>query len=150
VFLASCQKKTIHVCEVWWSRGLFNETPVPSTVHLVGPSQPYADFLSEKLPHQTPFPAGTPFCDTDTCEQNAHWAATCAAKRTNLSLFIVPTGKHFGCATKVPSGTKHHSPTLWAFPVAQPTYRHTCRYVHFRNKNQAGEMAVSTGYFMSL
>jgi hypothetical protein len=40
-----------------------------------------ADFPYEKLQYtrKTLFPAGTPFCDTDASEQNAHWAVTCAA-----------------------------------------------------------------------
>jgi len=45
-------------------------------------------------------------------------------RKLNLSQFIVPTPKYFGCATKVLSATKHHLLTLRAVSVAQPTYRH--------------------------
>jgi hypothetical protein len=35
-------------------------------------------------------------------------------RKLKLSQFIVPTGKYFGCATKVLSQTEHHLPTLRA------------------------------------
>jgi hypothetical protein len=86
----------------------------------------HADFLSEKLISflksyhiKRPFLLGLHFAIRTEC------ALGCNLRRKlNLSQFIVPTGKYFGCATEVLSATKHHLLTLRAVSVAQPTYRH--------------------------
>ena len=135
-----------------WSQvisGLFNETLVPSTVHwsAVPLNLTLISFLKSYHVKRS-FRLGRHFAiRTHLNRMRTGLQPALQNERTSLSSSCQLVFRL--CHTSAISNKTPFTHAKSCF-CRKAMFVHTCRYSHFRNKNQAGEMAVSTGYFMSL